>query len=321
MPAEKRRSKTSWQNLTLQEKFQQHWETRKFEPSDLTITRFGVSFVWINTICLVVEGFAILLPHFFKDEINSDTQITGLFLSKVATVYLFVGTVFQWWYLRDGSADKVSTSATDGLSKSIVSSEGWKFCTTCKLHCPPRSHHCSLCNACILKRDHHCFFSGSCVGYHNQRHFIIFLVYACIASIYGVFMQGAYLKSEEGYSYFFPLLAVWRTVTRQSYLIHLILLLHLCLSITLAVASASFASWQVRIILKGQTSYEAMKGSIKYSKFKGDGSSEKNNKKAKKCSFYKNFESACGTPLAFSLCLLVPVVKTKLPGDGIKWDP
>ncbi|RUS77391.1 hypothetical protein EGW08_014837, partial [Elysia chlorotica] len=201
MVVERRKKSPNWHNLTLKEKYQQHWESKSFQPSDRSITLFGMSVVWINTASLVLEGFALLLPHYFAPGdvgnagLGKGSSNTGLLLSKLATLYLFLGTAFQWWYLRDGSADRVTKSTSHGISQDGGLPQGWKFCASCQLYGPPRSHHCELCKACILKRDHHCFFSGSCVGYHNQRHFVIFLVYAFIASVYGVFMQGAYLKS------------------------------------------------------------------------------------------------------------------------------
>ncbi|GFR72424.1 palmitoyltransferase [Elysia marginata] len=324
MAVAKRRKPANWNNLTLKEKYQQHWESKSFQPSDQSITRFGKGFVFVNTVSLAVEGFALLLPHYFSAAASvkgsdGNSANTWLIVSKLATVYLCLGTAFQWWYLHDGSADKVSKSTSEGISQDEGLPQGWLFCSTCKLYSPPRSHHCTVCNICVLKRDHHCFFSGSCVGYHNQRHFIIFLFYACVASAYGFFMQGAYLKREEGVSYFIALLAMWRTMTRQSRCLHLVLLLHFYLCGIIAVACVSFVSWQFRIIFRGQTSYEAVKGFTKYCKIRGDADGvEKGNKKPK-IWYYGNFVSACGSPLEFLFCIVVPFVKTKLPGDGIKW--
>ena len=116
MAGGKRQKKTNWNNLTLKEKYQRHWETKSFQPSDRSVTIFGMSFVWINTVSLVVEGFTLLLPHFFSAAGGGGWN-PGLFLSKVATVYLFLGTAFQWWFLRDVSADKVCKSTSDRLSR------------------------------------------------------------------------------------------------------------------------------------------------------------------------------------------------------------
>ncbi|KAI9016556.1 DHHC palmitoyltransferase-domain-containing protein [Phycomyces nitens] len=59
-----------------------------------------------------------------------------------------------------------------------------RFCKTCNNFKPPRAHHCSTCNRCVLKMDHHCPWINSCVGFANYGHFLRFLVYVEISSIY-----------------------------------------------------------------------------------------------------------------------------------------
>lgn len=49
---------------------------------------------------------------------------------------------------------------------------------------PERAHHCRICNQCVLKYDHHCPWINQCVGLHNERHFILFLTYLSIASLF-----------------------------------------------------------------------------------------------------------------------------------------
>ncbi|CAE8727058.1 unnamed protein product [Polarella glacialis] len=53
-------------------------------------------------------------------------------------------------------------------------------CRHCRIVKPARAHHCSTCCRCISKMDHHCMWTNNCVGMHNQKHFLLFLVYACL---------------------------------------------------------------------------------------------------------------------------------------------
>ena len=62
----------------------------------------------------------------------------------------------------------------------------WTPCLLCNRPRPPRCHHCPICNKCVLKRDHHCFITGVCVGYNNLRHFIVFLFWAFIGTLFAL---------------------------------------------------------------------------------------------------------------------------------------
>ncbi|TFK36733.1 DHHC palmitoyltransferase-domain-containing protein [Crucibulum laeve] len=61
-------------------------------------------------------------------------------------------------------------------------------CRRCGLQRPERTHHCKICNRCVLKYDHHCPVSllilwiNQCVGLHNERHFVLFMVYLVLAT-------------------------------------------------------------------------------------------------------------------------------------------
>lgn len=61
---------------------------------------------------------------------------------------------------------------------------GPRFCKTCNVFKPPRSHHCSACRRCVLKMDHHCPWIANCVGYDNYGHFLRFLIYVDLATLY-----------------------------------------------------------------------------------------------------------------------------------------
>ena len=58
--------------------------------------------------------------------------------------------------------------------------EGFRFCAPCAAPKHPRDHHCRVCRRCVVEMDHHCPFIANCVGRHNLRHFLLFLLYACL---------------------------------------------------------------------------------------------------------------------------------------------
>ena len=61
-----------------------------------------------------------------------------------------------------------------------------KKCKKCFTIKAPKSHHCSICKRCIARMDHHCPWVNNCVGYYNQKHFLLFLIYVFLGSSHAV---------------------------------------------------------------------------------------------------------------------------------------
>ncbi|VEN36693.1 unnamed protein product [Callosobruchus maculatus] len=55
-----------------------------------------------------------------------------------------------------------------------------RFCSICLQFKPDRAHHCSHCGVCLLKMDHHCPWIANCVGLHNQKAFILTVLYTVL---------------------------------------------------------------------------------------------------------------------------------------------
>lgn len=59
-----------------------------------------------------------------------------------------------------------------------------RWCRKCQNFKPERSHHCKVCNQCVLKMDHHCPWTYNCVGYGNFPHFLRFLGWVLVCTLF-----------------------------------------------------------------------------------------------------------------------------------------
>lgn len=68
---------------------------------------------------------------------------------------------------------------------SIYYSSVWrsKYCDTCHLYPPIRSHHCRQCDRCVATFDHHCTFIGTCIGERNHCRFYSFLTFQTLGFV------------------------------------------------------------------------------------------------------------------------------------------
>lgn len=58
-----------------------------------------------------------------------------------------------------------------------------RFCKSCLVLKPDRSHHCKFCKRCVLKMDHHCPYLNNCVGLHNYKFFMNSLIYSVLCGL------------------------------------------------------------------------------------------------------------------------------------------
>ncbi|KAI9670749.1 MAG: Eukaryotic peptide chain release factor GTP-binding subunit [Caeruleum heppii] len=68
-----------------------------------------------------------------------------------------------------------------------------KYCKTCNIWRPPRTHHCRICDSCIETQDHHCVWLNNCVGRRNYRYFFAFVTTGTLIGLFLTFASLGHL--------------------------------------------------------------------------------------------------------------------------------
>ena len=257
-----------------------------------------VYFMSLTTFVIYLSVFEIMPVAFLHSR---DTVV----YHSICLLYLFLNVLGNFANAH-GVDTSISALPQDLLKAGRQHWDGW--CKTCRARIPRRCHHCILCDKCVMKRDHHCFFIGTCVGYANQKYFVCFLFYTFVAGLYCTVLQAIYLNHKyqvpfQGTSTLVSLIP--STLYHWLYLGDIshyqgFLVLIFYGSFFSGLLSGSFFFWQMYIIYRGQTQWEARMHIDCYSG-----------------TFKENFLDAFGTywPLTFLLPLPLPQ-----PGHGIYQD-
>ncbi|OMJ92933.1 hypothetical protein SteCoe_4143 [Stentor coeruleus] len=76
----------------------------------------------------------------------------------------------------------------DSSSLDTINTDMSKYCNTCQIFKPRRSHHCKNCDNCVEIFDHHCSYINNCIGGRNYLYFFLFilsLTLLCLIDISG----------------------------------------------------------------------------------------------------------------------------------------
>ena len=129
-----------------------------------------------------------------------------------------------------------------------------------------------VCSMCVLKRDHHCFFTSSCVGLHNQRYFLVFLLYVVIGTGLHALLNASALPTLL---FSTPGGGGWLAVLPPPLVVGLwmggllpgqaaLLGGQLWLTGVTCVGAGGFLAWQCCVVLRAQTSHEFARGIVCY---------------------------------------------------------
>lgn len=137
-----------------------------------------VSVVWLGfTFLAIVLAFMRVNSHVSLAHISICGALASMALwSHIKTVFTDPGSV---------PADAVPLE-TD--RRSTIS-----ICGKCDTYKPPKSHHDRVSSRCISRMDHWCPWTNNAIGAKNQKHFLLFLIYADLAAIYAYSLMISHL--------------------------------------------------------------------------------------------------------------------------------
>jgi palmitoyltransferase ZDHHC9/14/18 len=71
---------------------------------------------------------------------------------------------------------EIMSQSSELFMTDIISIDMNRFCPTCQIYKPNRSHHCRYCDNCVEIFDHHCPYVNNCIGGRNYIYFFLFVI-------------------------------------------------------------------------------------------------------------------------------------------------
>ena len=125
----------------------------------------SVSIVYLCYSLISYLSLKVAIPAVYKENLY---LVSGLFI------------ILAFLSLWSHAAAMFIDPGNETLENSPLVSGGLP-CSICGVNKSLRTHHCMVCNRCILNMDHHCPWINNCVGFKNQKHFLLFLIYTILA--------------------------------------------------------------------------------------------------------------------------------------------
>ncbi|KAH8074796.1 DHHC palmitoyltransferase-domain-containing protein [Cristinia sonorae] len=194
----------------------------------------GLPFRWLTTpLCLLIV-FNLFMHYYYVCTVSPGfiddpphTPKSGL----------------MWARKRKSAARSKPLTGVRWSDGTTITKATMSKCNKCATWRPERAHHCRICKKCVLKYDHHC----PCVGLHNERHFVLFLLYLVVASYCFVAFGWTYVLTALGW---FDIPWLHRSPPIAFLLIYI-------LSAVLGLAVTVMAAWHLWGIACAETSVEA----------------------------------------------------------------
>ena len=144
----------------------------------------------IGIITIPIFFFLFVVPYIWTN-VTQSLPIISAFLYLSTLLFYFMTTFTEPGIIPRKKIMEIINSSSDLNINEIVSMDLNKFCTTCQIYKPPRSHHCKNCDNCVEIFDHHCPFINNCIGGRNYAYFFLFtmsLTFLTFTDVTGCFL-------------------------------------------------------------------------------------------------------------------------------------